>query len=82
MIFSKNHTNLAYYVVFFTSTPEVMCSGFTQGTHDFLGNKIAVLEQLPVRQLIGKHFPLIATDDGGAAVFTICWRVAIGVTTS
>ena len=69
MIFSKNYTNLAHYVVFFTSIPEVMCSGVTQGTHDFLGNKIAELGHLSA-SADWQTLSLIATDDGGAAVFT------------
>ena len=69
MFFCKDYSNLAYYVVFFPSTPEVMCSGIAQATHDFLGNKIAELGHLdlPADWIT---FSLIATDDGGAAVFT------------
>ena len=69
MLFSKNYTNLAHYVVFFPSIPEVMCSGIAQATHDFLGNKIVELGHLSV-SADWMTFSLIATDDGGAAVFT------------
>ena len=69
MLIGKNYTDLAHYGVFFPSTPEVMCSGITQATHDFLGNKIAELGHLDV-PADWITFSLIATDDGGAAVFT------------
>ena len=69
MLFSKNYTNVAHYVVFFPSTPEVMCSGIAQATHDFLGKKIAELGHLNI-SADWLTFSLIATDDGGAAVFT------------
>ena len=69
MLLSKNYTKLAHYVVLFTRIPEVMCSGVVQATHDFRGSKIAELgpRNLPADWLT---FSLIATDDGGAAVFT------------
>ena len=69
MLFSKNYTNLAHYVVFFPSTPEVVCSGIAQATHDFFGNKVAELGHLNI-SADWLTFSLIATDDGGAAVFT------------
>ena len=69
MLSSKNYTSLAHYVVLFPSPPEVMCSGIAQATHDFLGNKIAELGLLDV-SADWITFSLIATDDGGAAVFT------------
>ena len=69
MILNKDFTNLGHYVVVFTSPPEVMCSGITQASHDFLGKKVARLERLDVP--VGSiTLSLIATDDGGAAVFT------------
>ncbi|MDE0001522.1 MAG: hypothetical protein OXQ29_02355, partial [Rhodospirillaceae bacterium] len=69
MILSKDFTNLGHYVVVFTSAPEVMCSGSTQASHDFLGKKVARLERLDVP--VGSiTLSLIGTDDGGAAVFT------------
>ena len=69
MIFSKNFSNLSYYVVSLAQAPEIMCSGATQATHDFLGRRIAAIERLDV--LVSPiSLSLIATDDGGAAVFT------------
>ena len=69
MLLSKNYTELAYYVVLFTGMPVVMCCGVVQATHDFRGYKIAELGHLnmPADWLT---FSLIATDEGGAAVFT------------
>ena len=69
MILGKDPAGLGYYVVKFDNTPEVMCSGITQVTHDFQGNKVAELGRLdvPANWLT---FSLIATDDGGAAVFS------------
>ena len=69
MLLSKNYANLAHYVVLFTSIPTVMCSGVVQATHDFRGNKIAELGHLDI-PADWLTFSLIATVDGGAAVFT------------
>ena len=69
MTLNKNYADLAHFVVLFTGIPEVMCSGIVQATHDFRGNKIAELGHLS-KQADWLTFSLIATDDGGAAVFT------------
>ncbi len=69
MLLNNNFANLGYYVVVFASAPEMVCSGSTQATHNFLGNKIADLVRLDVP--VGSiTLSLIATDEGGAAVFT------------
>ena len=65
ILFSKNYTKLAHYVVLFTSIPAVMCSGVVQATHDFRGNKIAELGHLNI-QADWLTFSLIATHDGGS----------------
>ena len=69
MLLEKNFNRLGYYVVSFHNTPEVMCSGIAQATHDFQGKKIDELGHLeiPANWLA---FSLIATDDGGAAIFS------------
>ena len=61
--------NLGYYTVKFNALPEVMCSAVAQATHDFSGNSLHQLGYLdtPASWLT---FSLIATDDGGAAVFS------------
>ena len=69
MIFHKSFKDLAHYAVILTSIPEVMCSGIAQATHDFLGNRIAELGHLD-ESASWITLSLIATDDGGAAVFT------------
>ena len=48
VIFQRGLAGLGYYVVTFDKTPEVMCSGTTQVTHDFQGNKVAELGNLDV----------------------------------
>ena len=69
LIFGPSLNNMGYYVVFFDRPPEIMCTGALQATHDFAGNQIAALGHLaiPAHWLT---FSLIATDDGGAAVFS------------
>ena len=61
-----------YYVVNFDSSPEAMCNGTAQATHDFRGNRIGHLGFLshPANWLT---FSLIETDTGGAAIFS--WLV-------
>ena len=69
MLLTKDYAELAHYVVLVPSIPEVMCSGVVQATHDFHGNKLAELGHLHTL-VHWLTFSLIATDDGGAAVFT------------
>ena len=69
MLWDRNFANLGYYVILLKSVPEIMCSGMTQATHDFCGGRTAILEG--TNALIGAiTFSLIATDDGGAVIFT------------
>ena len=69
VISQRRFTELGYYLVTFGSTPDVMCSGVAQVTHDFRGCEIARLGNLkvPANWLT---FSLVATDEGGAAVFS------------
>ncbi len=69
VVFAKCFSELDYYVVKFNSSPEVMCNGAAQSTHDFRGNRIGQLGHLnlPANWLT---FSLIGTDDGGAAIFS------------
>ena len=69
MIFRKDFSNLGYYVVSLANAPEIVGSGCTQATHDFCGRKVADLNRLDV-PFGGIALSLIATDDGGAAVFS------------
>ena len=68
-VFEKCFSKLDYYVVKFDSSPEVMCNGTAQSTHDFRGNRIGQLGylNLPANWLT---FSLIETDAGGAAIFS------------
>ncbi len=69
VVFEKCFSELDYYMVKFNGSLEVMCSGTAQATHDFRGNRI---DQLGYLNLAANWltFSLIATDDGGAAVFS------------
>ena len=69
ILFEEDFDGLGYYVIEFGKSPEVMCSATSQATHDFQGNRIHALGHLniPASWLA---FSLIATDDGGAAVFS------------
>ena len=68
-LFEERADALDYYLVEFSGSLEVMCSATAQATHDFRGNRIHDLGNLesPSGWLT---FSLIATDDGGAAVFS------------
>ena len=68
ILYKEHADNLGYYVVGFNKNPEVMCSATAQATHDFSGNKV---HELGLNNSAGwLTFSLIATDDGGAAVFS------------
>jgi hypothetical protein len=63
--FSKVH----YYVVRLNETPEVMCSGSIAVEFDFEGNLLQDLADTTIT-MDQITFSLIATDEGGAAVFS------------
>ena len=69
VLFEERLDDLDYYVVSFSKSPEVMCSATSQSTHDFRGNCIDDLGPLSA-PASWMTFSLIATDDGGAAVFS------------
>ena len=68
-LFEECFDDLGYYVVEFGKQPEVMCSAISQATHDFGGGRIHTLGRLN-SPADWTTFSLIATDEGGAAVFT------------
>ena len=68
-VFEKSFSNIGYYVVTFDRPPEIMCTGAVQATHDFEGNKIAELGHLDI-PAHWMTFSFLATDNGGAAVFS------------
>ena len=69
VIFERCSTELDYFVAVFDRSPEIMCSGVVQATHDFQGNRLADLGRLktPADWL---SFSLIETDAGGAVIFS------------
>ena len=69
MIMGGDYTGLAYYIVMFGDTPDVVSSGVIQTTHDFNGNKVAELGH-PGHPVETVAYSLIVTDEGGAAVFS------------
>ena len=69
LVLGPSFENIGYYVVVFDSPPEIMCTGALQATHDFRGNQTAELGSLAV-PAHWMTFSLIATDTGGAAVFS------------
>jgi hypothetical protein len=78
MLLKTHYSGVKYYVVRLKCSPEIMCSAVHQPEFDFRGNSIQDLGHLD-RPAQWIHFSLIATDDGGAAVFSwfggdICTR--------
>ena len=69
VLFEERFDGLGYYVATLSKSPEVMCSATSQSTHDFRGNCIDRLRN-PSIPASWMTFSLIATDDGGAAVFS------------
>ena len=69
VLFEGRFDDLGYYIVGFDKNPSVMCSSTAQATHDFRGTQIHELgrSNIPANWLT---FSLIATDDGGASVFS------------
>lgn len=65
---SNDFSESRFYVVCLDRTPDIMCSAVKLVSHDFHGNVVQDLRRLDaVMESI--TFSLIATDDGGAAVF-------------
>ena len=69
MLMSNDFTDMSYYIISFEDIPDLLCNATHQATHDFRGNRIQKLGHLD-RSAHWLHFPLIATDAGGAAVFS------------
>ena len=68
-LFGECSQELDHFVVEFAEVPEVVCSATSQSTHDFRGNRVDMLSlrDFPSHWLT---FSLIATDKGGAAIFS------------
>lgn len=78
ILLKSNFSDAYYYVVRLQDIPEIMCSWVTAPLYDFAGNGLQWLEdtskfvQSIERMGMPGHyltFSLIATDEGGAAVF-------------
>lgn len=68
-VFRRAYEKLGHYVVGFRNTPDFMSSAVAQATHDFRGRVVQRLGDLS-ESAGWLTFSLIATDDGGAAVFS------------
>jgi hypothetical protein len=68
-LLKSNFSCLDFYVIQFRDTPDLLCSGIRQPEFDFDGNRIQTLGIL-TRRAQWLYFSLIATDTGGAAVFS------------
>ena len=68
VVFREATGKLGYFIAFFDECPAAMCSGIAQATHDFRGKRIATLS--PNSPADWMTLSLIATDGGGAAVFS------------
>lgn len=69
MLQARDFDDLDFYIVGFEEEPEILSNGTSQATHDFRGRHIHELGQLD-RPAHWLHFSLLATDTGGAAVFS------------
>lgn len=68
-LINDNYSDVHYYVVRIGITPDFLCSGTVFPDYDFYGHRLQTLTDLDeVPQLI--TFSIIATDNGGAAIFS------------
>jgi hypothetical protein len=68
-LIGSDYSDERFYIIELDHTPDFMCSGTTQPEYDFEGN---LLQDLSETTSLLDHitFSLIATDTGGAAVFS------------
>jgi SEC-C motif len=69
VLLSGDFSDSNFYVIFFDRTPDIMCSAGKFPTHDYHGNVLQDLQQAD-EIMDSISFSLIATDNGGAAVFS------------
>lgn len=68
-LISDNYSNVHYYIIRIGAVPDFLCSGTVFPDYDFFGQRLQKLTNLDeVPQLI--TFSIVATDSGGAAVFS------------
>jgi hypothetical protein len=68
-LLSNDYSQVSYYIIRFANTPDVMCSAGQFPSVDFDGNRLQDLGDLNTK-LDHLTFSVIATDNGGAAVFS------------
>lgn len=66
---SKDYSDLQYYIIEITKTPEVLSSGGVSISFDFDGNRLQDLSDLATLP-DSLYYSLIPTDKGGAMVFS------------
>jgi SEC-C motif len=66
---SNDFSESRFYVLCLDRTPDIMCSAVKLASHDFRGNVVQDLSRLD-SLMESITFSLIATDNGGAAVFS------------
>jgi len=71
-LLSEDYSDTNYYIIRFASIPDIMCSAVLFPEVDFHGNVLQDLLRIGSISERGAHltYSLIATDEGGAAVFS------------
>jgi hypothetical protein len=69
ILLRNEYSDVKYYIIRLRDPPEIMCNAVHQPEYDFQGNVLQQLDDLDESARY-MHFSLIATDDGGAAVFS------------
>ena len=70
MLQTRDFGDLDFYIVGFEEAPEILSNGTSQATHDFRGHHIHELGNPDGPAAHWLHFSLLATDTGGAAMFS------------
>jgi hypothetical protein len=68
-LLAADHSNTQYVLIRFDRPPTLVCGGTISPSHDFDGKKIQELDELGIDRFGLISFSLMATEDGGAAVF-------------
>ncbi len=69
MLLGRDFSEVRFYAVMLAECPDIMCNGIHEPIVDFEGNYLSSIgrQGAPTRWM---HLSLIATDEGGAAVFS------------
>ena len=76
-LIKSDYTDVQYYIVNTSSTPDFLCSGAFLPEYDFAGNKLQDL-MIVDRLLEQITFSIIPTDNGGAVVFSWIGKSEVG----